>query len=61
MKWVKPKVTSYRTFVDGKQIGAGYASRFQAGEAAKRFIEAEAIPGIRPVVDIRPSTLQKGN
>ena len=50
-KW--PKVTSWRAFVDGKQIGSGYATELQALEAAQEYIENE--PGAHTLPYVKPS------
>ena len=52
-KW--PKVTSWRAFVDGKQIGSGYASELQAIEAAQEIIENQPDGYPLPVIKAMPS------
>ena len=56
MKGQKPKITSWRAFVDGKQIGSGYASRMQALEASQAFVSEYAdAPHTVPAIELRPS------
>lgn len=55
MKSVRPQITSWRAFVDGKQIGSGYASEIQALEAAQDFIENEGGGPTLPEIDVKPS------
>ena len=58
MKGQKPKVTSWRAFVQGKQIGTGYASETEALEAARRHFEKEEDGGsVLPDIDARASFL----
>ena len=49
------KIASWRAFVDGKQIGSGYASEVQALEAAQEFFEKEAGGHTLPDIDVKPS------
>lgn len=55
MKGQKPKITSWRAFVDGKQIGSGYASKFQANQAAKHLIKKKIGVNAHVAIDVRPS------
>jgi hypothetical protein len=55
MKGQKPTITSWRAFVDGKQIGSGYASEIQALKAAQEFIENEVDGNELPFIDVKPS------
>ena len=55
MKGNQPKVTTWRAIVDGKQIGSGYATKFQALVAANSFIENEGGGHTLPEIDVKPS------
>ncbi len=55
MQSVRPQITSWRAFVDGKQIGSGYASEIQAIEAAQEFIAKRAGGHTLPEIDVKPS------
>jgi hypothetical protein len=55
MKGQKPTVTSWRAFVDGKQISSGYTSETQAIEAAQEFLENEVDGNALPPIDVKPS------
>jgi hypothetical protein len=55
MKGQKPKITSWRAFVDGKQIGSGYTSETQAIEAAQEFTESQPENYTFPAIMAMPS------
>ena len=55
MKGQKPTVTSWRAFVDGKQIGSGYASKLKAIEAAQGFTESQPENYAYPAIMAMPS------
>lgn len=55
MKGQKPKVTSWRAFVDGKQIGTGYTSETQALEVAQDYIEYLGDENAHLAIEIKPS------
>jgi len=58
MKGDKPKITNWRAFVQGKQIGTGYQSRTEALEAAQRYFDKEENDGSSlPNLDARASCL----
>ena len=55
MKGQKPAVTSWRAFVDGMQIGSGYASELQAIEVAQELVESQPGNYTLPVIKAMPS------
>lgn len=55
MKNCRLKITSYRAFVDGKQIGEGYRTKFLAHQAALHFIRDNAIRSTLQKIQAKPS------
>ncbi|MGK0239428.1 MAG: hypothetical protein ACI92G_002903 [Candidatus Pelagisphaera sp.] len=51
----KPKITSWRAFVDGKQIGSGYESKSQALEVAQDYIEYLGDENAYLTIEAKPS------